>query len=205
MSTVNQMLSRKERERMRHRQDIIDAALSLFSERGYHEVTMQDIAVKAEFGTGTLYNFFASKKEMLAAIILDKAAGFIEEGLAIVQLNDEPDVVIRRYVQKMPQTFWERKELIHLFYKVCNGFDRSGHEELDRVVHEHIDAIHLSLQRVLLSGCEKGVFREMNVEYGAWQITDTVIGFIRRSLFEDVYDTDVLDQIESILLAGIAA
>ena len=53
-----QKLPRREREKLRQRQEIIAAALDLFSERGYHNVSMHEIARKAEFAIGTLRNNF---------------------------------------------------------------------------------------------------------------------------------------------------
>jgi len=47
-------LSRRERERLRHKQEILSAALRLFSAKGFHKVSMQEIASAAEFATGTL-------------------------------------------------------------------------------------------------------------------------------------------------------
>ena len=51
-------LSRREREKLRHRKEMLDAALKLFSEKGFHNVSMHEIAQKAEFAIGTLYKFF---------------------------------------------------------------------------------------------------------------------------------------------------
>ncbi|MGB5159298.1 TetR/AcrR family transcriptional regulator [Desulfobacterium sp. N47] len=44
----NNVLPRREREKLRQRHDIIKAALDLFSEFGYHNVSMHKIAKKAE-------------------------------------------------------------------------------------------------------------------------------------------------------------
>ena len=54
-------LTRKEREKLRHKEDILAAALHLFSSKGFHNVSMQEIAQASEFAVGTLYNFFESK------------------------------------------------------------------------------------------------------------------------------------------------
>ena len=62
---AKKQLSRKQRERLRHRQEILDMALKLFSERGFHNVSMQQIAEASEFAVGTLYNFFQSKEMLL--------------------------------------------------------------------------------------------------------------------------------------------
>lgn len=43
------------------RELILDAAFSLFLDRGYDKTTMEDIAAKAEIGTTTLYRYYPTK------------------------------------------------------------------------------------------------------------------------------------------------
>lgn len=59
---------RRERERIRRSNDIIDAAESVLFEKGLHNTTMEDIAKKAELGKATLYVYYKSKDEILLAI-----------------------------------------------------------------------------------------------------------------------------------------
>jgi AcrR family transcriptional regulator len=61
-------LCRKEREKLARQQDIMAAARELFLSKGYHETTLEEIARQAEFGKGTLYNYFSSKEELFQAI-----------------------------------------------------------------------------------------------------------------------------------------
>ncbi|NNE70602.1 MAG: helix-turn-helix transcriptional regulator, partial [Rhodothermales bacterium] len=48
--------SRRERERLARRREILDAARTVFAERGFVGATLEEIASRAEFGKGTLYN-----------------------------------------------------------------------------------------------------------------------------------------------------
>jgi len=66
-------ISRKERERARHRQEILSAALGLFAQKGYDAVSMQQIAATAEFATGTLYNFFRDKEDLYFELLVSCA------------------------------------------------------------------------------------------------------------------------------------
>jgi len=50
------------------RERIIDAALRVFAEKGYHETTMEDVADKLGVSEGTIYLYFKSKKELFKAI-----------------------------------------------------------------------------------------------------------------------------------------
>lgn len=50
------------------REPLLDAAAALFSARGYHAVTMREIAGSAGMMAGSVYYHFPSKEELLAAV-----------------------------------------------------------------------------------------------------------------------------------------
>jgi AcrR family transcriptional regulator len=51
------------------RNAILDSARDLFSERGYHRTTLQDIAQLAGTGVSSLYSYFPSKLHLLYAVV----------------------------------------------------------------------------------------------------------------------------------------
>jgi TetR/AcrR family transcriptional regulator len=61
---------RKEREKKKRRNDIINAAEKLFFSKGYDNVSMNDIAVGTELSTATLYLYFKNKESLYFAIVL---------------------------------------------------------------------------------------------------------------------------------------
>ena len=65
-------ISRKEREYLAHREEILSAAEKVFAAKGFFSTTMSDIAREAEFGTGTLYKYFKSKEELYFTLIDEK-------------------------------------------------------------------------------------------------------------------------------------
>ena len=62
-------MTRKERERERHRAEILDAAERVFVSKGYQGATVEEIGQEAEFAVGTIYNFFASKEELFLEVL----------------------------------------------------------------------------------------------------------------------------------------
>jgi len=60
---------RKEREMARRREAILDAAQEIFESVGYVNASMAEIAAKAEFGVGTIYQFFPGKQELISEVI----------------------------------------------------------------------------------------------------------------------------------------
>ncbi len=69
-------LTRREREKLRKNQEIIEASIKVFSEKGFYGATMHDIAEVVEMGVGTLYQYFKSKDDLYYNAILYKLNEF---------------------------------------------------------------------------------------------------------------------------------
>jgi AcrR family transcriptional regulator len=61
------------------RQAMLDAARAVFAEKGYADATLDEIADRAEFGKGTLYNYFEGGKEDLLFAVFDDVIGEMED------------------------------------------------------------------------------------------------------------------------------
>jgi len=73
--------SRQQRRVSRTRQKIIDAARSVFANKGFDLTTVDDITSRADIGKGTFYYHFDNRQDLIATIIqgvLDDLAGAME-------------------------------------------------------------------------------------------------------------------------------
>ncbi|TAM39648.1 TetR/AcrR family transcriptional regulator, partial [bacterium] len=62
-------LSRRERDKLLRRRDILRAAEHVFALKGYYEATMQDIARDAQYATGTVYLYFKDKESLYFSLV----------------------------------------------------------------------------------------------------------------------------------------
>ncbi|WP_027369319.1 TetR/AcrR family transcriptional regulator [Desulfovermiculus halophilus] len=69
MSKRSTFLELKESERAYRRDLILDAAMSLFAERPFHEIGMRDIATEAGISPASIYRYFSSRDDILAEIL----------------------------------------------------------------------------------------------------------------------------------------
>jgi AcrR family transcriptional regulator len=60
---------RKEQITEYRRKQILDAALEVFSRKGYGEATIPDIAREAGVAVGTIYNYYESKRDLLVSLV----------------------------------------------------------------------------------------------------------------------------------------
>ena len=61
--------SRKEREKIGRKKDILEAAKKIFALKGFEKATLDEIAVEAEYGKGTLYNYFKNKEDIFISLM----------------------------------------------------------------------------------------------------------------------------------------
>jgi len=152
----NQELPRRERERLRQRQEMLGAALALFSEKGYHSVSMHEIAGKAEFAIGTLYKFFKNKEDLYRALMLEQADRFHH---AVTKAIEEPDDEVERlrnYVKAKGEVFRANAPVIRLYFAETGGASFNPMAGLDREIRER----YLHLLQTLASVFESGIKRE---------------------------------------------
>lgn len=91
MTLASQPLSRRERNKQEKLDRITAAASELFAEHGVDEVTTQQIADKADIGTGTLFLYAKTKGELLLLVQNVHYAEALERGRADAEAV--PDVL----------------------------------------------------------------------------------------------------------------
>lgn len=81
MTTLPGAPGRRERAKEDKRRRIMDAARTLFAERGVGGVTTQQIAERADVAIGTLFLYASTKAELLILVQNQKFAAAIDDGL----------------------------------------------------------------------------------------------------------------------------
>src|SRR5512139_2235655 len=124
-------ISRKEREYLAHREEILTAA-----EKGFFPTTMSDIAREAEFGTGTLYKYFKSKEELYFTLIDEK----VEEinRLVRAELSQKTSVIQRiKNTLGLQFEFIERnRDFFRIYISERNRYEWTVKDELGKGLHE---------------------------------------------------------------------
>src|SRR5215470_851175 len=67
---------RKQREKEKRTNDILEAARQIFESKGFLNTTLQDVAKEAEISVGLIYRYFDSKEDIFASLALKGAKQF---------------------------------------------------------------------------------------------------------------------------------
>lgn len=134
MSEATLPLSRRERERLRRRQAILQAARAVFAERGYENATLDEVAERAEFGKGTLYNYFdGGKQGILFAIfdeVFDDLRGLMADSFSTETSDDRPfREVFQEFAAKVFAFFNDHQDLFMILVKESQRMIFSPNEE----------------------------------------------------------------------------
>lgn len=206
MKTDN--LPRREREKLRQRQEILAAALDLFSEKGYHNVSMHEIAAKAEFAIGTLYKFFQNKEELYKTIILEECDKF-DEALtrAIATPGDEIEK-LRTYIRTKGERFRGNLAFVRLFLAESRGASYNINAGLDETVRQRYYEFLKRVSLVFASGIESKRFRKIADPFYLAVALDSVVNAFL-SLWLDAPENhpfpDDPDTILKIFFEGVLA
>jgi len=158
-------LSRRERERLRQRQEMLAAALELFPEKGYHNVSMHEIAEKAEFAIGTLYKFFRNKEDLYKSLIVEQAERFHKALTKAIEEADNEIQKLRNYVKAKREVFAANISVIRLYFAETRGASFNIKAGLDKEIRKRYDRFMHALASVFESGIKRKLFRKIAEPY----------------------------------------
>ncbi len=103
-----------DREEMQN--GILDAAMRVYIEKGYHTATIADVAKAASLGKGTLYLYF-DNKEAIASAMVERHFARMEARL----FHDEPAPTLQAFAEMLSQTMdvpEEQARFVRVFFEV---------------------------------------------------------------------------------------
>ncbi len=162
---ADQKLPRREREKLRQRREMLATALDLFSQKGYHNVSMQEIAEKAEFAIGTLYKFFQSKEDLYRTMVLERCDDFEEAFRRAMAQSDDEVEKLRHYVRFRSERFRNNLPFVRLFLAESRGISFNLKAGLDDEVRRRYYDILQRLAAVFASGIENKRFKKIAEPY----------------------------------------
>jgi AcrR family transcriptional regulator len=160
----------------KRRGQIIEAAMKVFSEKGFDKARVDDIVDESGLSKGAVYWYFKSKDEIIQAAF-DQFFDFDQQGLQL--LVDQPGTTrerLRAYSLMMVQNVVQINSLLPLAYQFYAAATRQSlmQESFQRYFQTYNDL----LSKLLRQGIERGELKLMNEQAVATQLMALMEGMI---------------------------
>jgi len=190
------------------RQQILDAAYIIFSRKGYHRATVDEIIALADTGKGTVYNYFTNKEQLFYTLIKERSAPFEAILAGIVTSPQLPLEKVETIIKAFLEFYKENADLWRVVMYEVRGLGVEGYtdftiEQRDKYQAWFSQTIGM-IEKVLLEGKEKGVIRAncdaSRVSYGLFSVMVTWVfrGFVSDDIGETAHN------ITELVLYGMA-
>ena len=199
-------IKRKERITRDRRKQILKAALSVFSTKGYGESTMADIAEAAGVGVGTLYNYYKNKRDLLISLV--ERLLFTEGLISIVSRMDgqgDRQMIDLLLQERLEFAIGNAQTIIFLFFEIQRDAKLRKHY-VQKVVNPAIT----KLEDFIRSQVKRGNFRQVDDRIIARTIMGTLIGSAilyrleqHDSPFKKAHLKEISGEIGSLFFTGL--
>lgn len=151
--------SRREREKQQRRNDIIKAAENVFFAKGYDNVTMDEIANKAEVNKALLYYYFKNKEALFSAVNLCGVQILHKIYVKCFNLDTDGYNKVKAMIQGLFDFSKEHPDYFRIYcYAGTERFQMSDEEDAQEIVDLRTGMWRLMVEAIM-EGIEDGTIR----------------------------------------------
>src|SRR5262245_62028615 len=165
------------------REQTIEVAVRLFSQKGFRGTTTKEIALAAGVNEAIIFRHFATKSELYAAIIDRKANSAEMQALQsalgeAMERNDD-----RQVFETLAFHMLEFHELDDTAMRLLLYSALEGHELADMIFRNHILKTHQQLAEYVRGRIADGVFRRVDPMTAVRGFVGMIIGQVMNKKF----------------------
>jgi AcrR family transcriptional regulator len=179
---------------------MLRAAQSLFAEKGYARATLDEIADRAEFGKGTLYNYFEGGKEGILFAVFDEIYDDIYELIQDAFTGEAAQARplrenFRAFVLESFSLFLEREDLFMVLIKESNRLCFSENAEHAAYFQQQQERMVNALTAPLEAAMERGEIQSLPPSAVAHMILENINGMLVHRAMTDRHNQGCSDTI----------
>jgi len=159
----------------KRRQQIVEAAVELFSRKGFRGTRTREIAEAAGISEAMIYRHFATKRELYSAIIEAKSATEELLASAATAAQEEDDAGVLRAVglKMIEQTVREPSLMRLLLFSALEG-----HELSEIFFESRVKRLHQFLSRYIRRRIKEGRFRSIDALVAARGFIGMIVHYL---------------------------
>ena len=151
-------LTRREREKERHRKELLHIAETVFSEKGFFKSTIREIAKTAEFATATIYKLFENKEDLYTQMIHDKTGEFVAFVKSEVAKETTIPMKIEKSIEAKISFFLANVSFVRIYFAERSGPAFNIHASLDKKINKEYEDLTQFIAQLFAKGIKQKVF-----------------------------------------------
>jgi AcrR family transcriptional regulator len=157
---------------------ILDAALDIFSHKGYHDASVDDVVRESQTSKGAVYFHFANKQKLFLALV-DKFADLLERRVTEAIEAETTNVGrIRAALEACLETFGKYRPLAKILLVQAVGLGAVFEQKRMEVLERFADLIQVHLQRAVDAGDIAPVDVEITAQAWLGSIYQVIIRWV---------------------------
>ena len=174
------VIERRKREKEMRMELAVEAAMKIFSEEGYHSITMEKIAERSEISRAALYLYFKNKDEILITAIAEHTDYFAE---LLDSLFDNRETLKDRLLYEIWECFKKFYEKNPIVFNASQYFHQSEMirnlpDELRDILYESGSRVVGLQHNIVKFGIEAGIFIRCDPRTLSEVIWSTFLGIV---------------------------
>lgn len=165
--------NKRERRKEARPVELLDAALTLFVEKGYAATKVEEVALKAGVSKGTLFLYFATKEELFKAVIRSNLADHFPGWNQEFESFQGSTAEMLAYAM---QSWWERigNTRASGITKLVSSEGSNFPEVVEFYEAEVLRPGRNLFKAILQRGIDRGEFRAMDTDTAVYSLVSTV-------------------------------
>ena len=158
------------RDRPKYKQ-IVDAAVVVIAENGYHQAQVSKIAKEAGVADGTIYLYFKNKEDILVSVFREKMGIFVNNLEVIIEKDVDTSEMLRKMILNHFRVLHEDRHLAIVTQLELRQSGKKLRFRINEVLKEYLDLLDI----ILKNGIEKGEIDEtMDVRLARQMVFGTI-------------------------------
>jgi TetR/AcrR family transcriptional regulator len=174
---ASSLAHKRERRKEARPGELLDAALSLFVEKGFAATRMEEVATRAGVSKGTVFLYFPSKEELFKAVVRENISGRFEEWNAefLSYQGSAADML-----HHCMSTWWQRIGSTQASGITKLMISEGGHfpDIVEFYQNEVVQPGHALIRQVLQRGIDRGEFRAVNLDFAVYGVVAAMMFLI---------------------------
>lgn len=197
-------LTRKQRQNLQYKEEILAIAADLFARKGFQAVTMREIAKQAEFSIGTLYNLFKNKDNLIAELMREPVRMIQNEFMKILDSDLDETRKIADFILCHNRLSIEYKQGFKLYFSSLHS-EYARRISIVKEIEQLRTDIRVKLTSVFRTGIQKGVFRNLRPELMTMALRASLLE-LNTMMFDGCDEEELMQyalQLKDIYLNGV--